>query len=358
MQNQVGRGITWSWATLSGFVLIYLLTMPRLARSEDAESSAGPFHPECAAAFSNLPVNKYGEAIEISSSGKLSLVKEFFGMEDHYKKHSEQYKLYDDKCFAKWGDLKPWTRDFLSNNAGVLFVDAPEGLIPKCSAFRFAEHFIVTAAHCLPGLPLVFRLFGSPHDSIAVELPDINTFPDNVNDLGTPGVDTEDFAILRIGNVPLHFTWTQDSFSRDTLPQQAIVVVSISIPAFYLSLGGKVENWLSAVRFSRVYASQLNSSDKMEPPLNDPLLKEECLFHRSPTFGGMSGAPIVAVRRPDKPEAAPKFLVVGIHLRNGPLDERDSTFSSLDKSHFCGDYPLFNVGIRIPTTVMQRVGKD
>jgi hypothetical protein len=58
------------------------------------------------------------------------------------------------------------------------------------------------------------------------------------------------------------------------------------------------------------------------------------------TFGGMSGAPIISAQV--GPDGKPRTLfVVGIHLRSGATDSAD-----------CGSYGGYNVGIALPSDVL------
>jgi hypothetical protein len=316
--------------------LIVLLASVDSGNTADESNKiwAGQFHPNCAAAIAEMPLDE--ELLPTNEDGgKITVVnrnpKE---LRKHYLRYAAKYLAYDKACFFGWqcekNCLSFETRDFLANNAGALFRE--EGLneiVPYCSAFRIASDIIVTAAHCQELYPMQFRLFGDPKTPLkaTVWLP------------GKKGSDLQDFMFLKIQEPNLPFTWKPENFTRGTIPRQSIVVVAISAAVYQIE-DLRVDDWLKAVRFSRANASQLVPLKDVKPPLVGRELREECIFHRASTFEGMSGAPILALRLSSS--NTPRRFIVGIHIRNGSWDSP------------CGYYPQYNVGIRVPKDLLRR----
>ncbi|MCA0056831.1 MULTISPECIES: trypsin-like serine protease [unclassified Mesorhizobium] len=328
------------------FVLVGLILVQAVrageAQGDSVQVNAGPFHPFCAAAFKKLPIDEAGRATNESPDGTKVLVEAELGkLKEHYLRYAADYLAYDTACFFGWkcasGCLSDATREFLSNNAGALFIDeGTDGLVPFCTAFRISDDIIVTAAHCATLPNKQFRLFGDPHTPINVEFVAIR--------FGQGGSDLGDYALLRIAKPKLPFTWTSADFTREILPRQSIIIVAISNAVFAAKSMG-VEDWLDAVRFSRTNASQVLPIEEVKPPPSTAEYKAECIYHTAPTFEGMSGAAILGVRRPASSSQSPRRYVLGIHIRNGALDAP------------CGNRPLVNIGIRIPAAVLKLVNK-
>ncbi|UVF18826.1 serine protease [Microvirga terrae] len=340
------------------FALLLLFITSASVKAEDSEvaqplatePSVGQFHPHCLDSFRALPIDSSGKAFDEKTNGTKVEVKEQ-DLVNHFIKYRERYAQYDQDCFEGWNDLSEMTRDFLAYNVGVLFLEeGNQKLSPVCTAFRISNSMIVTASHCLTraiGL-MQFRLYGDPERPLKVIPPGTSQWLEYVSH---GGIDLKDYAMLQIEESPFPSRWTRESFTRDVKPHQSIAVIAISIPAFYVVQGAQLSHWINAVRFSRANGSQVWDVDSLEPSLNSQL-RAECILHRAPTYPGMSGAPIIGVRLQTSSSGKPRLYVMGIHLRNGPRSAGGSAVKDV-----CGNFPQFNVGIRIPPTVIDAVGQ-
>ncbi|BCH04690.1 hypothetical protein MesoLj131b_66890 [Mesorhizobium sp. 131-2-5] len=187
------------------------------------------------------------------------------------------------------------------------------------------------------------RLYAHPLDEIRIgskiEVPD----------RGPRLPDLDDFALYKLDKPDTASTWNFQTFSRDVKSGQAIFIVApslISVEA--LDSNARVENWLEQIRFSRAPSNQIFLPNEMHEPVEARLPSEECLFHQDSTFTGMSGAPIIASTRAKELGGVPTFRVIGIHLRNGG-------FSEDDRATGCGYHHPFNVGIKIPASVLDAI---
>lgn len=164
------------------------------------------------------------------------------------------------------------------------------------------------------------------------------TDPDAV--LGKPGSDLEDYAIFSIEKPSVPFALSKADFSRDTLERQAVNVIAMSLPPYYI-YNYMPKDWTKAIRFTRLNEARIWSFVEAGGTDFSATLQQECLLYRAPTFPGMSGAPILALRR--QQDASIRLFVVGIHIRNGP------------PKLSCGSWPEFNVGLRLPLPVIGRI---
>lgn len=285
----------------------------------------------CDTLFHRLPLDKKGEITNPKQKVP------------HYRRYRNTYKLYDKDCFFKWDNLHCHTQVFLAENVGALFEsDSP---VPFCTAFRLTSDVIMTAGHCATEASskgAVMRLYGHPLEAIhigaRIELPP--------NGASLP--DLDDFALYRLEKPRTTSTWNLQTFSRDVISSQAIFIVApslISDEAF--DDNALVDNWLKQIRFSRAPSNQIWLASEMDHPLGAGPQREECLFHRNSTFSGMSGAPIIAATRPNEPGGVPTFRVIGIHLRNA--------FPLQDRTGGCGEHYPYNVGIKIPASVLDAI---
>ncbi|WHO76262.1 hypothetical protein [Rhizobium sp. BT03] len=292
--------------------------------------SAGPYHPRCVEAFNDLPLDENDDFIETDVNGETRLTR---SLEIHFSKHRKEYLSYDADCFSPWEDLRQPTKDFISGSLGTLFTD--DTATPFCAAFRISRDILLTAAHCARQAKYSeFRLIGYPDRRIkVVGLLDEAPSSDDISDF-------DDYVRLKIRDPKLPGHWDAKDFSRDAAPHQAVIVIALSIVARQLIVGSSIDNWRQAVRFSRANSAQLWPAGEVDTGLPKGADIRECLYHRAPTFPGMSGAPIIAIHRPASPTSPPTFTVIGIHLRNG-----------VARSNGCGSPPDFNVGIKLPASI-------
>lgn len=286
----------------------------------------------CVKSFSRLPVTKMGSPIDPAGEEVA-----------HYQKYRKKYAAYDRDCFFGWPDLKPATREFLGDNVGALFnEDEP---VPFCAAFRITEDLVMTANHCDIGSDkITLRLFG--HPLAPMRLGERIQMSGGASDLG-------DFAVFRVPDPMVKSRWSLQTFSREVHTRQAILIVAssnITPEALLADDPDDVSEWLGNVRFSRTPSNQIWLASEVAPPVPEGIPRSDCLFHRAPTFAGMSGAPIVAITVPDNAPTKPIFHVIGIHLRSGYLPNGDH-------SKACGNHFPFNVGIKVPAVVLDEVSK-
>jgi hypothetical protein len=73
-----------------------------------------------------------------------------------------------------------------------------------------------------------------------------------------------------------------------------------------------------------------------------------CIYHKAPTFGGLSGAPIIGSDF-DATGTPLRRFVVGLHLRSGTPEDPYQLNAD------CGSYPDFNIGLALPAEVLKHV---
>ncbi|MDX1245399.1 hypothetical protein GOL91_03525 [Sinorhizobium medicae] len=249
------------------------------------------------------------------------------------KKHLRELIGYHNSCFVPLTGAKRGTQDFVGRYLVAIF--STSGGLPSvhCAGFRIARDLIVTARHCWP-LPRAARvkLLSDPQRDLFV-----------LGRAYSPGGkvnDASDFLILRI-------TDPADSFHVDTFDFQTrrranhvVFVFAVSPLAFEMKSDSNLSQWSKAVYYSRVRSSRLFAPPFREAP-------GHCLFHRAPTFPGMSGAPIIAVWLDRASNGTRmRFTVIGMHVRDGSMLRRADV-----RRGNCGLTPEFNIGIELPDAV-------
>jgi hypothetical protein len=325
------------WSGVGHILALALILGMSAARAENSTRnlknsnvSVGLIQPRCQGAFDGAPVDKFGQPRE--DYGEPS------DFEAHFDNHEAAYLRYDRDCLAGWSGengLKQATKRFLQNDVGALF----KGETPYCAAFRISEHLIVTARHCQKGIgvkEVVFKLYARPDVAIAIKRMVVPTESEYSDDDVTN--DLDDFIVYETADAPAKFSWTRDIFRRNFLPDQVIFIAAVNRMVLRLLKG----SWLESVRFSRTNSNRVWSFASANPTSAAALAENECVYHRAPTFEGMSGAPIFAILRNE----VPHFRIIGIHLRNG--------FST--RTGGCGNASHYNVGIRLPTAVLNLIG--
>ncbi|MBY5357825.1 hypothetical protein HFO94_30690 [Rhizobium leguminosarum] len=288
---------------------IFYLTLNALAESGKGFTLAAQFSEvDCTSAYNSLPS---GISPTANSAPEIK----------------QAFIRYDEACFRTWDDLKDNSRSYLKAVVGAVFDSSGK---PFCTATRVKSNVIMTASHCgMNGA--VFRLFGYPAVGLKVESAIVASDP--------PRDDFEDFALWKIEDNDLPFKAL--AIARDFPPHQKITIVAVSQVPFNLE---RDESWLSSVRWSPVRAAQIWPSSEVRPPLPDEPRFSECIFHKMPTFPGMSGAPIIGISRVNAAGDPPELFIVGIHLRDGATPSRTKS---------CGVYGEFNVGIKVPVSVLR-----
>jgi hypothetical protein len=293
---------------------VFSTTFEMALRIDGAVAAESFSEEDCASAFNALP-----PAGNLTDGARPSAAKDAF-------------IRYDRACFRKWGDLKENSRRYLATTVGSIFDRFGK---PYCTATRIKSDVIMTAAHC-PMDGASFRLLGYPSISLAVVSSIV--FP------GPPADDLDDVALWKIEDNNLPFEAL--AVSRDFPAHQKIAIVAISLVPFLLERDNPGESWLSSVRWSPVKAAQTWPPSEVSPPLPDGGRFSECVFHKMPTFPGMSGAPILGISRVGAAGEPPRIFVVGIHLRDGATPSRAKS---------CGVHSEYNVGIKIPASIIQRL---
>jgi len=320
--------------------MAFLLGVPPLAAEGfGALPSAGPYHPNCAAAYAGLPIDGHGRPIDDTPNG----AKIAENLPQHISRHVAVYERFDRECFSDFGQLRRTSREFGQDNITAMFFNGE----PYCMAFRVSPEFVLTAGYCIKQIPIEkvrLSFISTPlvQHSISSWISKSWT-GDNYSG------DINDYALLKIDAGDSRTAWGPVNLERTTIPHQAVFIVAISEVAREITIGGS-PNWTYWLRFSRTNSAQLWPDAEAFPDLASPTLKQECLFHKVSTFPGMSGSPIVAVHKPKTQSDPPTYTVVGIHLRNGAASETGAAG--------CGDNPDYNIGIRIPEAVIRYLGQN
>ncbi|MBX5041257.1 hypothetical protein HJB66_12005 [Rhizobium lentis] len=314
-------------------VAAVLMVVPPSRGDSNTGRSAGPFHPHCSASYWRLPLDQYGYPIDTDADGTRSPATD---MLQHLLDSRAKYLAYDRDCFKHYRDLKDHTRNFIGASVGAVFTDDRRFF---CAAFRIAADIIMTAGHCANGIDgadkRIFRLVGYPE----IEMKILEQIPPRAEE---PVDDFGDYALFKIQDPAVAGFWTAKNFSRDIAKHQVIIIVAVSLIPKELAEHDSKYTWLDDVRFSRAYSSKTWPPEEVGTNLPSSSNRSECIYHRAPTFPGMSGAPIIAVHAPTKVGGPPTFSVIGMHLRNGA-----------ERGEDCGKAFDYNVGIKIPEHVMK-----
>ncbi|RVG06613.1 hypothetical protein CN234_21630 [Sinorhizobium meliloti] len=317
---------------MRSFSLALLILSTFGADAAEVVPTAGPWHPRCWASFGRLPIDEFGYPTNTNPDGSKV---EVTSMTEHLARYSWAYRAYDRDCFKPLADLKTPTRKFIDPNLGIVLTDDP-GFF--CAAFRLGPDKFITAGHCAGDIEgaesKAFHLLAEPDRAIPI----LGQLPPATPETST---DFTDFAVFRIEDPQVEGYWTQKDFSRTILPNQVVIIVAVSLIPRELNPRMANSKWTDDVRFSRSFSSRLWPIDEVETNLPKGSDRSGCIYHKAPTFPGMSGAPIVAVHAPKKANEPPTFSVTGMHLRNGDW--------SLEG---CGKAPQFNVGLKIPKAVI------
>ncbi|MFC1460584.1 hypothetical protein ACETIH_28510 [Microvirga arabica] len=216
---------------------------------------------------------------------------------------------------------------------------------------------IVTARHCvfdsfgtrISADALIFRLFGAPEVDILVTG---HRATENFTEdqLGSTN-DFDDYWYLTISQAPLPFNKSAKDFRAGVPPGSMILVVGVSLPPYIIDIGQDDRRWIEAVRFSRVWGAQRFELAHLPNAPPSKTAEDICIYHRSPTYGGMSGTALIGVERRAENDRIPLLYVAGLHLRSG------GTHDWLDSNAQCGVFPDFNIGLVLPRHVLKRVRK-
>jgi hypothetical protein len=297
---------------------------------------------DCHKAFCALPADSRKES-GISS-------REF---SQHVLDNRDVYTIYDRACFSTWDELRSYSKNFLSDIFGALFFKGSGGLVFNCSAFRIAEDTVVTARHCIYGgrgyrpspIQFVFRPIAMPSSNIPVigeAQSHLFTSKDNVSN------DFSDYWYLRIPK-GLSFSRNSDEFRTTTRRGTRLLIAGVSRLASILQVGDNEEKWASTFRWTQVYGSQWIPEDRLPSPPPSAEAGAKCIYHKAPSFNGMSGAPIISYDGPASTDGPPRLFVVGLHIRGGTPDLAHSNDAD------CGYYGEYNIGLALSPHVLERV---
>ena len=231
---------------------------------------------------------------------------------------------------------------------GVLFFKDSSGLIPVCSAFRIAQDLVVTARHCIydgHGIPsptqFVFRLISAPAQDIPVIDEIKASFSVPKDEIAN---DFSDYWFLKIAESGRRFNRTREEFKSTVRRGSPLLIGGFNRVAFVLDVNEDEKRWLTPSGGQRYGVP--NGSRWIDPPT--PLADHSCIYHKAPTFGGLSGSPIIGSDFDSSGKPLRRF-VVGLHLRSG------APVGAYQFDADCGSYPGFNIGLALSAEILQRV---
>jgi len=273
---------------------------------------------------------------------------------EHVLANKDAFARYDRACFKPWGDLKDYSKDFLSDVYGALFLDGPQGLVLICSAFRISQTTIVTARHCLYGDPHItpaieqfsFRSIAAPQKEMRIvgEIRNLSNTPKR-----QIANDFDDYWLLQLApnDVPFHRTKSE---YRSTLSlRRGLLISGINRVSFILDAKEDPEKWAASFRFTPVSGASWLPKDQLpSPPPSDRALSQ-CIYDKAPSFTGMSGSPIIGADYDPSLNRPKSLFIIGLHLRSGlPVSPYEATSD-------CGSYPDLNIGLALPNYILQRI---
>jgi hypothetical protein len=273
-----------------------------------------------------------------------------FGFSGYVHSYKDIYTRYDKSCFRPIADLKEYSQEFLKSIYGVLFYHDRGSLQLTCSAFRISEDVVVTAGHCIHGTypqrainQFSFRSLSSPDKDVPV----LNEVVIPVTAADRIANDFEDYAVLRTARSDSSFEKHLDDFRSIARQGTWLLVAGLNGAAYVLD-GEDPSRWSTSFRFTKVQGAQWLPINQLHPEPSEQAAKR-CIYYNAPTFGGLSGAPIVGSEQGTTPNSPRKLFVFGIHLRSGAPDA--AHLGDAD----CGSYPAQNVGLVLPPDVLAHV---
>jgi hypothetical protein len=115
-----------------------------------------------------------------------------------------------------------------------------------------------------------------------------------------------------------------------------------------LDVDESVPRWAESFRWTAVWGAQWVPAGQLPKRPPTSLAERLCIYHQAPTFGGLSGSPIIL--SDFDPTGSPvRRFIVGLHLRSGTPDDPYQLNAD------CGSYPGFNIGLALPSEVLQHV---
>jgi hypothetical protein len=158
--------------------------------------------------------------------------------------------------------------------------------------------------------------------------------------------DFGDYWFLRIADSGLAFHRQREDFHKTVRAGTWLLIGGINRLSFVLHSDENAEEWAKSFRVTKVAGAQWIPIDQL--PRSPPSLRaiSSCIYDKAPSFGGLSGSPIIGSDL-DPSTGKPRLFVVGLHLRSGIPDP---TYES--KSD-CGSYPGFNIGLALNDEILQ-----
>jgi V8-like Glu-specific endopeptidase len=330
------------------FITICLFDAAQYARAQvscapDSTVSTDSTTENCRQAFCALP----------SSDQQGDIPQRDFA--SHILQHKDVYTKYLEACFSRWDELQEYSKEFLGDVYGALFFKGSDGLVLVCSGFRISQNVVVTARHCIydnnywipSPTQFIFRLISDPNRDLPVLGEITNSFSRVKNEAAN---DFDDYWFLKIADF-IEFHRAKDEFRSSVRRGSPLLIAGINRVAFVLDAHEDVSQWASAFRWTKVWGAQWIPTERLPQPPPTPTAESSCIYHKAPTFGGMSGSPIIGSDFDMTGKPLRRF-VVGIHLRSGvpdPAHENDSD---------CGSYPNFNIGLALPAEILDRVNQS
>jgi hypothetical protein len=264
----------------------------------------------------------------------------------HILLNKDAYATFDSTCLSPLNKLKPFTQEFLKDTLGGLFFQSVTGSALECSAFRVAEDVIVTARHCIKSeladliTSYSFRLLSEPATEMKVTA-EVSPRPPSLP--GTVSDDFADFIVLRIDNKGVPYSKSRGDFRTIQRRDAWVVIPGFDSVAFVLG-GENLADWPSSFRYADVAGSKWLSNTELPHAAPSSKASEHCIYYQAPSFGGMSGAPILGAERQPGDRGQPKVFIFGIHLRGGVTDQT---------GFGCGSMAGTNIGITLPAEAIK-----
>ena len=210
----------------------------------------------------------------------------------------------------------------------------------------------ITAKHCIypDGITqldlskIEYRHISEPNKSIRItEVIHIIKIEQSYLDAQS---DFGDLVLLKLSDT-VNFAVMKDHFGENLSYGDWITILGVNLVPFTLYADNDINKWIDALRFSRDWSSRRFKIDELLIPPQSATAAAVCIYHKAPTFPGMSGAPILGINRSKKLGDDTIVYVAGVHLRGGDAFGQQGSLNS------CGHYPDFNIGITLPKEILE-----
>jgi hypothetical protein len=196
---------------------------------------------------------------------------------------------------------------------------------------------------------MIFRLISAPTLNIPIiaELPTTTSIPRSqlANDFG-------DYWLIKLEpDIAPSFRRTLEEFRSDARRGSPFLISGFNNVAYILELNEDPTRWADAFRWTQVWGAQWFAVNELPEPRPTALAERSCIYHRAPTFGGLSGSPIIGSDFDSTGRPLRRF-VVGLHLRSGVPDD------TYQLNADCGSFPDFNIGLALHPEILQHVTRQ